>query len=263
VSVSDAQVREMIPAERRARIVDALRSRRAVRVSSLSAHLGVSEMTIRRDLGLLEREGVLARTYGGAVLRRRMTDEPRYVENVVTHAAQKARLAEAAAAMIEPGDTVFLGSGTTVAQILRHVAPDLEARVVTHSLGAAAEAQGLRLELIFLGGLYRDHLNAVEGPWPLEMIDHFHADKAFLGADGLDPRAGLTTPSIAVAGIELAMVRRTRGEVVVLADSSKIGLVGDVVICPLDQVDVVLVDDGVDADVCEQIHRAGPRCEVV
>ena len=95
------------------------------------------------------------------------------------------------------------------------------------------------------------------------MIGHFHADKAFLGADGLDPRAGLTTPSIAVAGIELAMVRRTRGEVVVLADSSKIGLVGDVVVCPLDQVDVVLVDDGVDADVCEQIQRAGPRCVVV
>ena len=127
--------------------------------------------------------------------------------------------------MIEPRDTVFLGSGSTVAAILRFVDPDLEARVVTHSLAAAAEAQGLSLEIIFLGGLYRPQINAVEGTWPIDMIGSFHADKAFLGADGLDAVAGLTTPSIAVAGIELAMIRRTRGEVVVLADNNKIGLV--------------------------------------
>ncbi len=256
-------VREMIPAERRARIVTALRAQRAVRVSTLSEALGVSEITIRRDLMLLEQEGVLARTYGGAVLRQHLTDVPRYEDNLVAHAAEKDRIAKAAAAMIEARDTVFLGSGTTLMHMLRHIDPNLEARIVTHSLGAAAEARGLRLELVFLGGLYRPQLDAVEGPWPLEMIGKFHADKAFIGADGLDARAGLTTPSIAVAGIELAMIRRTRGEVVVLADSSKIGLVGAVVICPLDQIDVVLVDDGVDRDLCEQIQRAGPRCEVV
>jgi DeoR/GlpR family transcriptional regulator of sugar metabolism len=150
-----------------------------------------------------------------------------------------------------------------VAQMLRYVDPDLKARAITHSLGAASEAQGLRLELIFLGGLYRPDLKAVEGSWPLAMIVHFHADKAFLGADGLDPRAGLTTPSMAVAGIEVDMVRRTRGEVIVVTDHTKIGLVGDVMICPLDQIDVVVVDDGISPDVCEQIERAGPQCEVV
>jgi DeoR family fructose operon transcriptional repressor len=95
------------------------------------------------------------------------------------------------------------------------------------------------------------------------MIQHFNADKAFLGADCLDLRAGLTTPCLAVAPVELGMIGRTRGEVVVLADHSKFGLVGAVVICPLDQIDVVLVDSGVDAGVCERIRRAGPRCEVV
>jgi DeoR family fructose operon transcriptional repressor len=148
------------------------------------------------------------------------------------------------------------------------VDPDLNARVVTHSFGVVAAALDLHLELIFLGGLHRPQQNAVEGSWPLEMIGHFHADKAFPGADGLHPSAGLTTPSmatasIAVAGVELAMVRRIRGEVVVLADHSKIGLVGDAVVCPLDQIDLLLVDDGVDAGVCEEIRRAGPRCEVV
>jgi DeoR/GlpR family transcriptional regulator of sugar metabolism len=251
---------EMIPAERRARIIDALEAQRAVKVATLSEALGVSEITIRRDLMILGREGLLARTYGGAVLRKRSTDDSGAESE---QAVEKARIAKAAAAMIEPRDTVFLGSGTTVAQLLRYVDPELEARVVTPSLGAAAETQGLRLEIVFLGGLYRPKLNAVEGAWPLDMIGQFHADKAFLGADGLDPKAGLTTPSLAVAAIELAMIRRTRGEVVVLADNYKIGVVCPVVICPLDQIDVVLVDTGVDEEVRKEIQRAGPRCEAV
>jgi DeoR family fructose operon transcriptional repressor len=249
----------MLPAERRERIVAAIQDQRAVRVPALSEDLGVSEITIRRDLLLLEQEGILDRTYGGAVIKRQLTAVPRWEEAVGSHAAQKDSTAE----MIEPQDTVFFGSGTTVVHILRHVDPDLEARVVTHSLAVAAEARGLKIEVLFLGGLYRPQLDAVEGTWPLDMISKFYADKAFLGADCLDLRAGLTTPSMAVASIELAMIRRTRGEVVVLADSSKIGLVGPLVICPLDQIDVVLVDDGIDPSVCKQIQRAGPRCEVV
>jgi len=243
--------------------VAALRAQRAVRVTTLSDELGVSEITIRRDLRLLELEGILSRTHGGALRREQVHDEPHYEENVVAHAEEKDRIAQAAAEMVEPRDTVFLGSGTTVVHMLRHVDPLLEARVVTHNLAVAAEAGGLRLEVVFLGGLYRPQLDAVEGTWSMSMIDQFYADKAFLGADCLDSRAGLTTPSIAVASVELAMIRRTRGEVVVLADSSKFGKVGPVVICPLDQIDVVLVDDGVDADVCRLIQQAGPRCEVV
>jgi len=253
----------MLPAERRSRIVAALKARRAVRVNDLSEDLGVSEITIRRDLVLLEKEGVLKRTYGGAVTRRQVTAEPDFEESVATNAPEKDRIAKVAAAMIEPRDTVFLGSGTTVAQILRHVDPELEARIVTHNLAAALEARGTRLEFVFLGGLYRPQSGAVEGSWSLDMLAQFNADRAFLGADGLDVRAGLTTPSMAVAAIELAMIRRTRGEVLVLADSSKIGLVGPLVICPLDQIDVVLVDDGIDPAVVKEILRAGPQCEVV
>ena len=253
----------MLPAERRAHIVAALKDKQAVRVPALSEDLGVSEITIRRDLLLLEREGVLDRTYGGAVLKQQMLAEPRWEEAVVAHSEQKDSIAAAAAEMIEPQDTVFLGSGTTVVNILRHVDHDLEARIVTHNLAVASEARGSRLEVLFLGGLYRPQLDAVEGSWPLDMIGQVFADKAFIGADCLDVRAGLTTPSMAVATIELAMIRRTRGEVVVLADSSKVGLVGPLVICPLDQIDVVFVDGGIPPSVVKQIERAGPRCEVV
>ena len=131
----------MLPAERRARIVSALKDQRAVRVPALSEDLGVSEITIRRDLLLLEQEGVLDRTYGGAVIKKRLTSEPRWEEAVGVHSAEKDAIAAAAAEMIEPQDTVFFGSGTTVVNILRHVDPELEARVVTHSLAVASEAR--------------------------------------------------------------------------------------------------------------------------
>ena len=261
--VSSTDIHEMIPAERRDRIVRALKDLRAVRVSTLSDDLGVSEITIRRDLALLEREGILARTYGGAVLRQHRIQEPRFADDVGTQAAKKRGIARAAASMVEAGDTFFLGSGTTAAQLLCYVDPALKARVVTHNLGVAALVEEQGLELIFLGGLYRSSLNVVDGTWAIDMIGHFHADKAFLGADGVDPAAGLTTPSMTVAGIEQAMVRRTRGEVVVMADHTKIGLVCDLVVCPLDQVDLLVVDDEVDPDICARIAQVGPRCEVV
>jgi len=257
------EVREMIPAERRARIVELLQERRAVRVSLLSDALGVSEMTIRRDLERLEQEGVLSRTHGGAMLKRHMVEEPLYVANIRAHSEEKRRIAQAAAAMIKPGETVFLSSGTTAAQVLSHVDPQINARIVTHNVGAVSSAQRTTLDVVLLGGSYRPRSNTLEGAVPMEVVGNFHASRFILGADGLSLDEGVTTPSLGLAGVERAMIRQTRGEVVVLADSSKFGVVGDVVICTLDKVDAVIVDDGVDDDVREEIGRLGPRCIVV
>jgi DeoR/GlpR family transcriptional regulator of sugar metabolism len=253
----------MIPAERRARIVEILHDRGAVRVSSLSEELGVSEMTIRRDLERLGSDGVLSRTHGGAILKRRMAEEALYVESVAAHAEEKERLAKAAAAMIQPGDTVFLSSGTTAARVVRHLDPALEARIITENVGALTEAQGLRVELILLGGLFRSRSNTVEGPFAVELVHRFHAGKMILGVDGCDLEEGMTTPTVGIASVERAMIGQTRGDVIVLADSSKIGVVADVVICSFDQVDIVMVDDGVDAAVRDEMTRLGVRCMVV
>ena len=253
----------MIPAERRARIVDLVKERRAVRVSALSDDLGVSGMTIRRDLERLEADGVLVRTHGGAVLKRHISEETLYVERESASAEEKRRIAQHAATLIEPGETVFLSSGTTAAQVIRHIDPSLEARIVTHNVGAVQEARGLRVEVVLVGGLYRPRSNAVSGPLALEHISRFHAGKMLIGVDGFDLEEGLTTPTMGMAGVERAMLAQTRGEVVALADASKIGVVADVVVCGLDQLDTVMVDDGVDESVREEIVHLGLRCIVV
>ncbi len=253
----------MIPAQRRAHIWETLKQRHAVRVSSLSEALGVSEMTIRRDLERLEAEGILKRTHGGAVLKQHMAEEPRYIDRVGTRTEEKRRLAQRAASMIGPGETVFLSSGTTAAQVLRHVDPDLEACVVTHNVGALTEAQNLRLEIILLGGLYRPRSNAVAGPATLEQLRRFNASKMLLGVDGFDLEEGITTPIVDIASVERAMIEQTRGDVIALADGSKIGVVADVLICGFDKVDVVMFDDGVDQTVRDEMARLGLRCLVV
>ena len=221
-------------------------------------------MTIRRDLERLEAENLLSRTHGGAILKQHMAEEPQYVDNVATHAQEKERIARAAALMIEPGETVFLSSGTTAARVLRHVSPDLEARVVTHCGGPRRDA-GPRPEARDhpAGRTLRPRSNVVDGATAVELVARFHASRMLLGIDGFDLQEGLTTPTLGIASIERAMIGHTRGEVVVLADRSKIGVVADVVICGLDQVDVVMVDDGVDDGVREDMRRLGLRCMVV
>jgi DeoR/GlpR family transcriptional regulator of sugar metabolism len=139
----------------------------------------------------------------------------------------------------------------------------MKARIVTHNLGAVSSAQSTSLDVVLLGGSYRARSNTLQGALPIEIAGHFHASRFILGADALSLDEGITTPSVGVAGVERAMMRQTRGEVIVLADSSKVGVVGDVVICTLDQVDAVIVDDGVNDDVREEIGRLGPRCIVV
>ena len=253
----------MFPAERQGRILEMLAEQRGVRVSALSDLLGVSEMTIRRDLERLETEGLLSRTHGGAILKQHLVEEPRYVTNVRTHAQEKQRIAQATAAMIKPGETVFLGSGTTATQVLSHVDPELQARIITHNLGAVSSAQGKALDVILLGGLYRPRSNTLEGALSIEVLSGFHASRFILGADGVSLEEGVTTASVGIAGVERAMIRQTRGEIVVLADSSKVGAVGDVVICALDMVNIVIVDDGVGQDVREEMELRGLQVIVV
>jgi DeoR family transcriptional regulator, fructose operon transcriptional repressor len=261
--IEEQEVHEMIPAARRGRIAEMLTARRTVRVSVLSEEFGVSEMTIRRDLERLASEGLLSRTPGGAIVKQHMAGEPLYVNSVLTHAEEKRRIATAAAAMIKPGETVFLSSGTTAAQVLRHVDPQLDARFITHNVGAVAEAEGLRAELVLLGGVYRRKSNALEGSLPSDLVEGFYASKMLLGADGISLEEGLTTPSIGIAAVERSMLRQTRGELLVLADSSKIGVVADVAICSLDRADVIIVDDGIGEAVLEELRRLGLRVVVV
>ena len=245
-----------LPAERHRRIEEILRERRVVRVSTLSEQIGVSEVTIRRDLEALERRGILERTHGGAVLTQRMRAEPAYVEAISSNPEAKRRIAQAAADLVDAGDTLYLNGGTTTLQVFRHLrAPGL--KVITNHVGIALESAEHDLDLLLVGGHYRAPSNSVVGPFATEALRRTHATRAYVGVEGVSVASGLTSPVAAEAEIARVMIEQSRGRVVVVADHSKIGTVADFVIAPLEAADTLVVDDAVDEEYRDRLVEAG------
>jgi DeoR family transcriptional regulator, fructose operon transcriptional repressor len=246
----------LLPAERHRRIQELLEERQVARVSTMSDLLGVSEVTVRRDLEELERLGLLERIHGGAVHTRRMRSEPRYLEAMTTYPEEKRAIGRAAAALVEPGDTLFLNGGTSTLEVFRHL-DAREIKVVTNHAGMVLEAADRELELLLLGGHYRAPSNSLVGPFAVDALRRVHATKTFLGVEGISRRSGVTTPAAVEAEIARLMIERTRGEVIVVADHSKLGTVADFVICDLDNVHRLVTDPGVGEDYRAELAEAG------
>jgi DeoR/GlpR family transcriptional regulator of sugar metabolism len=244
----------MLARQRQELILEQVRSTGGARVSDLVDSLGVSDMTVRRDIEALARRGLVARVHGGATaVTARSAEEPGFAAKSSLQTAQKDAIARAAAALVEPGASVAVSGGTTtyaVARELRQV-PDLT--VVTNSVPVA---ELLHRELlhqerngpaVVLTGGERTPSDALVGPVAVAALRTLHVDWLFLGVHGVDGRAGFTTPNLVEAETNRALIASAR-RVVVAADSSKWGVVGLSSIARLDEVDVLVTDDALDAD---------------
>jgi DeoR/GlpR family transcriptional regulator of sugar metabolism len=252
-------VSQLLPAERRRRIVETLRERGSVRVGTLVDELGASEVTVRRDLASLERRGLLERTHGGAVTAGAL---PAAGSAAVPEAARAKRAIGAAAArLVRPGDAIYLNGGSTVLEVFRHLA--VAATVITNNVHVALEPANRDVELLLLGGHVRADPTerTVVGPFATDALRRTFATTAFLGVGGIDAVAGLTTPVAAEAEIARLMLERTRGRVIVVADASKLGLVDDFEVAPLDRADLVVTDPALSAE--QRSALAGTGVEIL
>lgn len=245
----------LLPSERQQRILELVREQVAVRVSYLSDLLNVSDMTIRRDLDVLEKQGLLERTHGGAVCRQdRVFEESLYHSRLLEHPEEKLRIGQKAASLIEPNDTIFIGAGTTTAQILRYLDPALQVRIYTNNLGVLSEMQDNAARIVFTGGTYESASFSLVGPTAIEMIQQVYATKTFLAVDGLSLKAGLTTVTLEDAMMSRTMIRHTQGQIIVLAEHNKFGCVAEMVIAPVERVDIVVTDWNIPAIYREQLE---------
>ncbi|MBW2632989.1 MAG: DeoR/GlpR transcriptional regulator [Deltaproteobacteria bacterium] len=236
----------MLPAERRQQILAIIARELTIRVSNLSEMLGVSEMTIRRDLDLLAERGLTERTHGGAVFSKRRTPGKfQYQSSVQTNPEERVKIARAAAALTEPHDMVYLG--------------EVPFTIFTNNLGAVPQIQGKAAELIILGGAYAPETHALAGPITMEQIRQINATKVFLGVDGLSLSSGLTTPNLDIAVIERSMIQYTRGKVVAMADHSKFGLVAEVVVAPINQIDILITDRKIPGGFQKDLKQMGVK----
>ena len=245
-----------IPADRQKRIQRLLQERGVVKVTDLSSLLGVSEITIRRDLDVLERNGDLERTHGGAVYNQRMRVEPRYAQKDAIHREEKEAIGRAAAKLVEAGDTLLINSGSTTKQVIRSLKMS-NVRIITSNLGAVIEAQESEMELILIGGLLRSQSNSLVGSLATLSLQQVYGSKAFIGVDGLSVKYGLTTPILEEAEIAREMIRRTPGPVIVVADHSKLSVVSNFMSAPIDQVDMLVTDQGLSNELREELEKIG------
>lgn len=249
----------LIPVERRRLIQELARSRGIVQVADLSNRLNVSEITVRRDLEVLEQEGVLERTHGGAIYSQRMSAEPHYTYKDRIHRQEKQAIGQAAAALVEEGDTILINSGSTTFQVIRHLqlSGQRDITIITSNISALVEIQESDQELILIGGTFRQPSNSLVGPLAVMALQQINANKAFIGVDGISARYGLTTPTLQEAEIARLMIERTHGPVIVVADHSKVGVVADFVTVPVDKVDVLVTDDGFDEEYRVELEDLG------
>lgn len=247
---------EFIPAERQEVISEMLRHRGVVTVSELSQLLKVSEITIRRDLAILESKGVLERTHGGAIGTRRMSVEPLYDQKNQVELAEKVSIGRAAAALIEDGDTVLVNSGSTSLQFIRHVR-GANIRVVTSNAGAITDQPPSGTEVLLIGGLFRPQSNSLVGRFASLSLAQVYGTKAIIGVDGVSYKYGLTTPNHQEAEVASMMIERTRGPVIVVADHTKIGVVSNFVTARIEEVDVLVTDSGFEEEYREDLEKAG------
>lgn len=156
-----------LPAERQQRILEILRENFSIRSSRLSQLLRVSEMTIRRDLDMLEQQGLVERTHGGAVFRQeRVAGKFHYQNSIKENPEEKKRIAQKAAAMIAPNDIVYMGEGTTASMMVRYVEPAMPFTIFTNNLGTVSELSSVNIaaELVLLSGTYNPTTHALAPP---------------------------------------------------------------------------------------------------
>jgi DeoR family fructose operon transcriptional repressor len=249
----------MYPPERQRLIAERARSAGRVEVATLAEELGVTTETVRRDLSVLERQGVLRRVHGGAIPIERLRFEPELATRDAQATGEKERIAKAALAELPETGTVLLDAGSTTARLADLLPVDRELTVVTNALPIALRlAVHPRLTVLSIGGRVRGRTLANVDAWALQALAEIYVDVAFIGTNGISVHHGLSTPDTSEAAVKAAMVASAR-RVVALADSSKIGCDHFARFARLDQIDVIVTDDGVDDDVAAELEAAGPR----
>lgn len=252
----------LIPAQRRERIQEFLVVNKIARTADLCALLDASEATVRRDLEWLEQEGMLERTHGGAILSQRIALEPGYQQRALTYPEEKRSIGILAASLIEKDDIVFVNSGTTTTQVIRHTRGDPSISIFTNNLTGAFEVGEPGFQYIVVGGEFQPRSNSLAGRFAIENLGQVFANKAILGVDGMSLKHGCTVPSNAEAEIVRQMIKQTRGEIIIVADHSKWGVVSNFQIAAIEEVDRLVTDPGLDPLAFESLGAHGVQIVV-
>lgn len=247
----------MLSTERHQQIIDLLEKNGSVTVTELVNRFGTSEMTIRRDLDILEKRFMLRRVHGGAVSARGSSYEPPYGSRMMENSEIKQQIGKAAAALIKNGDSISLDTGTTTYEVARHISEKQDLTVITHSYPITSLLmENLRNRLICTGGIVRAGELSMVGDLAIRAYQEYFVDKLFLGVGGIDTKIGLTEFNLEDTLVKRAMVQNAK-EVIVVADSSKFNQVAFTLVAPVRVVRKIVTDSSLDPTIVSQLEKEG------
>ncbi|GIF67891.1 DeoR family transcriptional regulator [Asanoa ishikariensis] len=249
----------MYAEERQEEILRLARAQGRVDVTALAEGLQVTAETVRRDLTVLERAGVLRRVHGGAIPVERIGFEPALAARDSVLITEKERIAKAALAELPDEGSVILDAGSTTARLAHALPTDRELSVVVNS-PVLATVLGTRanLTVLLLGGRVRGKTLATVDDWALRPLADMYVDVAFMGTNGCSVERGLTTPDPAEATVKRAMIAAAR-RVVLLADHTKVGNDYLARFGALTDLDVLITDSGLDNELAGDVEATGVR----
>jgi DeoR/GlpR family transcriptional regulator of sugar metabolism len=245
--------------ERRDRILAYIERKGRASIEELCAFLATSEATVRRDLGEMDREGLVHRVHGGATVSDSMKEEPPVFHRAALFAEQKRAIGRTAAALIRDGETVFLGSGSTVMEVARNLMDRRELRVVTNSLPIVnLLADVPEINLVVTGGFLRSAERTFIGFLVQKSLAELRADTVVIGIQGIHPEHGLTDDWLPETMVDRAIVRFAP-QLIVVADSSKFGRTRLSFVAGLSDVSAIVTDCGVTPSVMKALADRGVR----
>jgi DeoR/GlpR family transcriptional regulator of sugar metabolism len=236
----------MLARQRQTLILARVREDGGVRVADLARELGVSDMTVRRDLEILDNRGLIEKVHGGATaVPGSALFEPGFAAKSSLQETEKEAIADAAFGLVVPGTAIGISAGTTTYALAQRLVDVAGLTVVTNSVPVAdvLHRAGRADQTIILTGGVRTPSDALVGPFAVAALRTIHLDQVFLGVHGMDPRSGFTTPNVLEADTDRALAAAGR-RLVVVADSSKWGVIGISSIARLDEADVLVTDAG-------------------
>lgn len=249
--------------ERHKKIIDKISQEGQVKVQDLCNELGVSPVTIRKDLKLLEDKGILYRMHGGATLNNPYTIDRHVNEKEKIHLSEKMHIGAIAAEMVTANDAILIASGTTVLSLAKNIRPQENLTVITAALNVALELnQHSEIEVIQLGGVLRKQSSSVTGIYAESNLSDFSCSKFFLGVDGIDLDFGLTTANVMEAHLNREMIKVSQ-KTIVLADSTKFGKRGFGRICGFEHIDEIITDGGISNFTKKALEELGIKVTIV
>jgi DeoR family transcriptional regulator of aga operon len=243
--------------DRRSFILRQLEKENQVNVSALSRKFKVSEVTIRKDLKHLEKKNILIRSRGGAIKQSLINIDLSIYDRRKQNIKLKEVIGTAAANLVINGETILIDTGTTMMEMAKHLPKKIDITVITNSVDITFRlAEYPNIRVIMPGGILRRNSLALVGEQAAESLRSFYCDKYFLSADGVDVERGMLTTNIEEASLARINIKNSN-QVFALIDSSKFHNKGITTIAPLSEVDTIITDNGIPADILQKIRGLG------